>query len=378
MNDQKTAYLISCSDHYGHRLNVIADYLRSKGYHTTYITSDFDHTTKQVFKCDVPGCVQLHAIPYRENLSVERLLSHRLFARDVFRYLEKLEREPDVIVALLPPNSLAQYGAWYKKKHPKVYLIYDIFDMWPETFPYSKTKVLLTPVFRVWAWLRDHYLSAADYVTMECGMFRGLLKLPEGRSAATYLCAPPLSIPAAEPRLRTDRLELCYLGAINNVIDIPGICELIRELVRGREVTLHVIGKGERQQELVDSAKAAGAEVIFYGPVYDDLKKQEVISRCHFGLNMMRQSVCVGLTMKSIDYFRFGLPVINNIPADTKQLVEEKGIGIQCGPDCAQKVLAMSLEDNLAMRRRVKDVFDATFEKSVIIGQYEKLFDGVL
>ena len=378
MSNKKTAYVISCSDHYGHRLHVTADYLRLRGYEVTYITSDFDHTAKENFVCSVPECVQLHARPYRKNLSLDRILSHQMFARDVFRYLEKLERQPDVVVALVPPNFLVHYGAKYKKKHPGVYLIFDIFDMWPETFPFGKAKKLLAPVFGVWAWIRDHSLSAADYVTTECEMFRRLLKLPDEKSKAIYLCAEALSIPDCGARLREDRLELCYLGAINNVIDIPAICGLIRELTAEKPVTLHIIGKGERQQELIEAAETAGAEVCFYGAVYDEEQKQEIISICRFGLNIMKSSVCVGLTMKSVDYFRFGLPIINNIPADTRELVEQKGIGIQCGGDCARRVLDMTVENCLAMRGNVKTVFDTTFEKNVVIGQYNQLFDEVL
>jgi len=378
MSNVKTAYVISCSDHYDHRLHVLADYLRSKGYTVTYITSDFDHTSKQHFRCSVPGCVQLPAKPYRKNLSLDRILSHRMFARDVFRYLDKLEQQPDVVAALIPPNFLAHYGAKYKKKHPGVYLIYDIFDMWPETFPFGRAKKLLAPVFGIWAWIRDHNLSAADYVTTECEMFRKLLKLPEDKSKAIPLCADALTIPACEIQLREDRLELCYLGAINNVIDIPAICALVRELTTERPVTVHIIGKGEREQELIDGLENAGAEVIFYGPVYDERKKQEIISRCHFGLNIMKASVCVGLTMKSVDYFRFGLPIINNIPSDTRILVEEQGIGIQMGENCARQMLTRSNRDCFAMRERVRQVFGDRFDKKVVMEQYRQLFDAAL
>ena len=47
-----------------------------------------------------------------------------------------------------------------------------------------------------------------------------------------------------------------------------------------------------------------------------------------FGINMMKPGICVGLTMKSIDYFCYGLPLINNIPGDTWKLVEKEQIGI--------------------------------------------------
>lgn len=374
----KQAYLISCSDHYDHRLHVADACLRSRGYKTTYITSNFDHTAKVEFACRVEGCVQLPARPYRKNLSLDRILSHRGFARDVFRYIEALPEQPDVLVVLLPPNFLAHYAAKYKKRHPQVKLIFEIFDLWPETFPGGKIKKLLAPVFGVWAAIRDRNLDAANFVVTECELFRQKLKLHEETSKTVWLCAEPLNMEKPAPALRADALVLCYLGAINNVISIPDICGLIRELTAKTNVVLHIIGKGERQQEFVDEAKAAGAEVIFHGPVYDDAQKLEIMNQCHFGLNIMKSSVCVGLTMKSVDYFRFGLPIINNIPADTKKLVEERGIGVQWGLGCAEKLLALTNEDCLLMRKDVEDLFCAGFEKSRILDQYSRILDRIL
>ena len=45
----KKAYLITCSDHYKFRLNVVDESLQSVGYETTYLTSNYDHDTKSVF-----------------------------------------------------------------------------------------------------------------------------------------------------------------------------------------------------------------------------------------------------------------------------------------------------------------------------------------
>lgn len=374
---KKTAYLISCSDHYKHRLFAVDEYLHTRGYETIYLTSDFDHTSKKVFRCEVNGCVQLHARPYRKNMSAARILSHRAFARAAFQYLEALPQQPDVVVALLPPNFLAHYAAKYKKRHPQIKLIFDIFDLWPETFPSGKAKKLLAPAFAVWAWIRDHSLHAADYITTECELFRRRLNLNPEKAAVVYLCADPLRVPKAVPVLREDAIELCYLGAINNVISIPDISLLISRLATVKPVTLHIIGAGERQQELIDSAKAAGAEVIFYGAVFDDEKKQEIMSRCHFGLNIMKSSVCVGLTMKSVEYFRHGLPVINNIPADTAELVAREGVGIQLDEDCAERLLAAKPEWFLELRENVAKMFSAVFERSVIDRQYAEIFEDL-
>ena len=138
MHTTKRAVLLSCSDHYNHRLYVIDGYLKSQGYETVYYTGDFDHSSKKVFHCSVPGCRQIHVRPYRRNLSLARILSHRDFARLVFQELE--QDPPDVVVAQLPPNYLAHYGARFKRRHPDTKLIFEIFDMWPETFPSGSVK----------------------------------------------------------------------------------------------------------------------------------------------------------------------------------------------------------------------------------------------
>lgn len=167
MHTTKRAVLLSCSDHYNHRLYVIDGYLRSLGYETVYYTSDFDHTSKKGFRCTVPGCRQIHVRPYQKNLSLSRILSHRDFARLVFQELE--QDPPDVVVAQLPPNYLAHYAARFKARHPETRLIFEIFDMWPETFPSGSMKRLLALPFSVWAGLRDKNLSAADRVIPEIG-----------------------------------------------------------------------------------------------------------------------------------------------------------------------------------------------------------------
>ena len=173
-------------------------------------------------------------------------------------------------------------------------------------------------------------------------------------------------------------MELCYLGAINNVIDIPSICNLLQNLIIKKPVTLHIIGKGERERELVESAKATGAKVVFYGPVYDDAKKLEIMSKCHFGLNVMKSSVCVGLTMKSVEYFRFGIPIINNIPYDTMRLVEERHVGVQLDSKCFDFLNELSINDCVVMRENVQEMVSQLFCEKVIFDEYQAVLNNVI
>lgn len=371
----KKAVCISCFHYYDHRIRLIEQFLQGRNYDCTYIISDFSHIEKKSFHTDLENCIQIPTKPYEKNLSLSRLRSHADFAQKAFEKVEELN--PDFLFVMVPPNSMAEEARKYKKRHPQVKLVLDLYDLWPETFPSSRAKTLLALPFAVWRQVRDAGLPAADLITLECELYRErLAKQLEGKKTGIlYLCRPEKNV--EEPKApEGEALSLCYLGSINNIIDIPLITELIREMVRLRPVTLHIIGDGESRERLVQSVRETGASVVFHGKVFDCAKKQEIFDCCHFGLNIMKDSVCVGLTMKSLDYFAGGLPILNTIEADTHRLVEERGIGINvCRENpakTAQKVAAMTAEENLKMRKNTLEVFDTLFSEQVFMGSLEK------
>ena len=276
-----------------------------------------------------------------------------------------------MVVSILPPNFLAKYLAAYKRRHPDVRLVFDIFDLWPETFPSSKMKRLLALPFSVWSGLRDHHLAEADRVLTECHMFQERLNLSDEQAHTVFLAAQrPEGLEDAQ-ELNAERIELCYLGAINNIVNIPAIAALAGELSQLRPVTVHIIGEGERREELVQAIRDAGAQAEFYGAIYDEAEKHRILTRCRFGLNLMRDSVCIGLTMKSVDYWKHDLPVINNIPADSARLVEAERIGLNLAPDTAKRIAAMPAEECLAMRKNVRRVFDRCFDLPAVLHEYD-------
>ena len=92
----------------------------------------------------------------------------------------------------------------------------------------------------------------------------------------------------------------------------------------------------------------------------------------------MKPNVCVGLTMKSVDYFRHDLPILNNIPADTAELVDREQVGLNVGEDTAARVAAMTVEDCLRMRKNVRRVFDENFDLPVVQARYAALLQGIV
>lgn len=362
--------IVNCFDTYEDRVDLLHRYFVDRGDKVRVYTSNWRHFEKKVRDDHKKDFILISAIPYQKNLALSRLVSHKKFSQDIFKRLEK--QTIDLLWVLIPPNSFVVSCAEFKKKYPHVRVIIDVIDMWPETMPVERIKKL--PMITAWRNLRDRHIQAADHVVTECNLYQERLKsvVPEDKMTTLYLAREVSGdyVPGNPPE---NSWNLCYLGSINNIIDIPMIGKIISALNQTRPVTLHIIGDGENKQNLIDTAIQNNAEVIDHGKVYDRQKKMEIFGSCHYGLNIMKPSVFVGLTMKSIDYFEAGLPVINNIHGDTWDFVEKEGIGINVdqGSEMA------SLVEYTADRQAVHSFFERQFSVKHFYQTVDKIREKV-
>ena len=356
--------IIHCFDTYEHRVDLLHDYFKAKGTEVTVITSDYMHFEKRKRTDKKEDFHYIKAIPYAANLSLTRLWSHLRLSKNIFAKIES--KEYDLLWVLIPPNCFVRDAAIYKRKYRETKLVFDVIDMWPETMPIVKFKNL--PPFTYWQKLRDKYLNAADAIVTECNLYQK--KLPQTidrKKLHTIYLARKLTPYQGKAELPQNRISLCYLGSVNNIIDIPAVAQLIRKLNKKLPVDIHIIGDGEKREEFVRECKNAGAAVMYHGKIYDAKEKQKIFDQCHYGLNIMKASVFVGLTMKSMDYFEAGLPVINNIHGDTWDIIEREKIGVNLKENTTA---AEILVYDAAMRERVRRFFEInlgedTFQRKV-------------
>ncbi len=342
--------IVNCFETYENRVELLQAFFENTGNNVTVYTADYCHF-KKCKRTSAPKNFHLVSTkPYQKNLSVGRLASHADFAKKVYSLLEEKIEQIDMIWVMLPPNSLTKRMADLKQKYGRVCMIFDVIDMWPETMPLRSAE-RIWPLTR-WKKLRNKNLKYADAVVTECCLYQEKIKDYVDRDKLFNLYfAKRQTTPIQTGERSRDCMELCYLGSINNIIDIEVIEKIIAQLSERMQVKLHVIGGGERKELLLESAKTAGAEVEYHGIVFDDSEKGKILSRCHFGLNIMKDSVFVGLTMKSMDYFAIGLPMINNIKGDTHDIIEENGFGVNY-PFDTNVLMKVSEQEELRLRMR--------------------------
>ena len=360
----KTAYFISSTNHYNVRTGkFVNDYIK-KGYDVIYVTSDFDHMTKKRYYFnEYKNSKQLHVISYKKNLSISRILSHLMFSYKTFYML--LACKPELVYVEVPNNSLVKSSAKYKKIN-NAEIIVDVFDMWPESMPVKTKNMIVNRGFNIWRNFRNKNLKFADQIWIECDYYRELLS---AQNINLPMETKYLTLENAETSIETkvseDEIDLCYLGSINNIIDISLIEKIVSELAKNKRTRIHIIGDGERKDEFLEILKQNSIEIIDHGKVYEIDKLQEIFNQCWFGINVLREDLAIGITMKSISYFRGGLPIINTVQGDTSRFVEECNIGINVDrhdvKSCVLRILNITKDDLACMKNNTRNLFEQKF-----------------
>lgn len=377
----KKIVIVTPFDNYSYNVRVkyIEKFFLGLGYEVTILSSNFDHRNKKKYINSREGLELIEVREYKKNLSISRIISHYQFAKKSVKRVNEIN--PDIAYVSGPPNLLFRSFSLNKKYNSNIKLIYEIGDMWPETMPISESKKkICTPLFSIWSSIRDKYLPKGDYIIFECDMFKRLVqnKSKEFNGRTVYMCKESMPFVYDEIKLSDNEIDLIYLGSINNIIDIDLIVRIIDAINKRRKVIFHIIGEGENKSELISKVERIGAEVINHGIVYDDVEKRKIFNGCHYALNIMKDSVCVGMTMKSIDYFEAGMPLINNIKHDTHDLVEKTGCGYNIEKsnidEIVNAIMLASENDVKKMKIASRKIFDEKFSVKV----FNEIFNDVI
>lgn len=352
--------IVSCFDYYANRLSNVIEYYKRQGYDVDYIISDYNHYKKEYIKdCPYEAAQLVHVLSYKKNISIARIVSHIQFANKVNKIINKTK--PDVVYVMLPPNSLAKKLAKKKRKYK---LIFDVCDMWPESFP--STSVVLAPFMHIWRILRDNYLNRADRVLAVSKFTKN--QLLEHHQAIDIRVMYPVvkqeNIPSKEAT-KKNKLSFCYFGNVNHILDINLLLEFIKRIKKERMVEFHIVGGGQNLNELITGLKNIGADVIPYGITFDINVKKNIVKSVDYAINLPKEAINSSMSLKMLEYLMWGMPVINSGVGDNYEMVEKNKIGFNLtveNLDCvATQVITMSEDDYKSMEQNARNVYKESF-----------------
>ena len=372
----KKAMVISCFGWYERRIKPVCNVLK-KEYEIQIFIGDFIHSTKERVKEKNENCKYIHVKSYKKNISIYRLFSHLNFSYHIKNVIEK--ERPDLLYVLMPPNSVGDVCRKYRIKHKESKLILDLIDMWPESMPLG--NFIYSFPAQLWKRMRDESLQTADFVFTECKLYAELLQdIIKDKTLPLYLLKYQSD---EEKKLVINKVNkiknieekiditIAYVGSINNIIDIDCIIKVLKLLAREYSVTVRIIGDGENRKYFVSALNEFDIIVEFFGKIFDERKKIDILAGCDIALNIMKPSVNVGLTIKSIDYFSYGLPIINTIRGDTWELIEKYNIGYNVSvieENLLKYIRKLKREDHL----HVMEVYEKIFSEEAFTMQIEK------
>jgi hypothetical protein len=368
----KSIVAVSMFNYFDIRIKYLKKVALNRDYKFNYLCSDFDHIKKEKIKIS-DNAIYIKTPKYKKNISFQRIFSHLIFSYKTFMYLKR--NHFDIIYVMVPPNFLLYLLGKLKIKKTNVKFIIDIYDLWPESFP-IKSKVLEIPM-AYWANFRDNELHKADFLVSECKLYGDYLKI----TRPYQVLYPTKSMDNFLLNINEiNKLSFLYLGSINNIIDIDLIVSFIGSFEKVNEIEVHIIGDGEKRNELLKKLSSKNIKYHYHGVVFLESQKYKIASRCNFALNIFKESVVVGMTMKSIDYFSYGLIIINTIKSDTSNFVElyECGYNIQDGySEVVNKISQMNTLKLGQMKINSRKVFDNHLAEKNVMESYNQLIDNI-
>ena len=293
------------------------------GHQVTYWTSDFSHAHKaprQFKETIAPDGFRLTLVPtapYPANICLRRVRSHRALARTWRQMAAASPERPDVVIASLPPLSLAS-GALAFCRTVGARFVVDVQDAWPETFYRVAPAWLFAPLRAV---ARRIY-RAADAVTAVAARYLDLAR-SYGATAPAHLCHLGIDLPP-RPALRSPsrHLNLLYLGAMGKSYDLETVIDAIKET---DDAELDLAGTGPKEKAL--RARAADCPRIRFHGYLDAAALQTLFAQADAGVIPMFPDSCVGVPNKLADYAAAGLRIVNSLPGETADLIARFAAG---------------------------------------------------
>ena len=385
------------------RMGMIANELNSRGHKITWFTSSFDHFKKeQICERDTKLKVNdnyiiniSYAKGYKKNISISRIINHKVIAKKFRKQAEKMER-PDLIYASFPTIDYASEAVKYGKKH-NVPVIIDIRDLWPDIFKHNLPQYL-----RIFAMpyikLMDNKtkkimknasaINANSEAVLEWGLKKGnRIRRNNDRFFFIGYEKEETDIETGSKNIiDKDKFNISFFATINNQFDYDKIVEIAKKLEKqDNDVSINICGDGPQTNLLKEKTKELPNIKLLGWTEKNDLIY--ILENSKMGLAPYKNTFDFQMTVsnKFAEYIAYGLPVIITSEGYMKELIEKNNCGISSqDTDAICKYIIELKNDNKkyqVVSKNAKKLYEENFVAEDIykdlVDYLEKIKGGV-
>jgi len=327
------------------RAGMIANELAERGHEVVWFSNTFDHyRKKQLFDKSTMIEVKdnyhiylIHAMGYKKNISISRILNHKRIAKKFSKYARNLEK-PDLIYVSLPTIDYAEEAIKYGTKN-NVPVIVDVRDLWPDIFyhnlpkslsrigsPYisylnRKTKKIMNKAFAI---------NSISEDMLNWGLAKG--NKEKGKYDKFFYIGYDSENTKVENKLKIvddNKFNIAFFATINNQFDYQKIGELARSLYKkDKDIIINICGDGPQMGILKSNLDNIPNVKLFGWTNKNELMNILIGSKIGLAPYKNTFDFQMSVSNKFAEYISQGLPIALTSEGYMKKLLEEKECGI--------------------------------------------------
>ncbi len=379
------------SEKTNNRFNYLAWLLSSFGHNVELVTSTFSHREKKQRErlesesLDYKTTL-LFEPGYPKNVCLRRFKSHRVFARNVKKYLGETKK-PDLLYCAIPSLNVAKICAKYCKNNGVKFIV-DIQDLWPEAFKLVlRLPIVSDIIFAPMTWKANYAYKNADKIVAVSETYknRGLKVNKKDDSGLCVFLGTELDEFDKLAKLHVvdkpnDEIWIGYAGTLGHSYNIELIIDalnLISDKLT-KKVVFKVYGDGPYLDRFKSYAKDCKVSVDFLGRLEYSLMVANLI-KCDIAVNPIVKGAAQSIINKHGDYAGAGLAVVNTQESqEYRALIEHYDAGINCGAESVEEVadalleLINNEEKRIMMGRNSRKLAEEKFDRKTT---YKKILE---
>ena len=368
-------------------------------------TSTFDHQQKEYLytentKVKVNENLSrfyLHSnIPYYKNVSFSRIKNHREVAVN-FEMEAQKKPLPDLIYCSFPTIELAFSAVSFGEKN-NIPVIVDVRDLWPDIFLdlipsvikplgklflkdyLNKTKYIFKKAYGITGVSKKYLDFGLKYAKREKTERDGVFPLGYDDSAKIKFNTEDLE-ELDKLEIDPNKINVWFVGSFGKTYDLSPVIEAARE-IENTYSNVNFIFTGDGENIVKWKKEATNLKNVIFTGWAGKKEIQFISSNSKIGLMAYAKGAPQGLPNKVFEYMASGLPILSSLQTETKDLLNDKQIGLTYLAESSESFieelekLILNLNELEEMGIRSRKVFVNNFKSEIIYNNLKEYIEN--